>query len=1361
MTDLTRKNDIIIDISNLKDAQPIDAESQIYIHQIKQAIEHIEKALSQLSFEKQNKTFDDEETVWKLRRRHLNLGILGRRGAGKTSFLHSLIRLLDDKDQKDELDYRKNYSESLVKLEGEGTEINSEKRIASEKSKLDEISGKISICGLVEPAMMQKKDNIVSTIFADLNYRAQQCLNKKICQLGRDVMKEKSDKFRTALAKVIKQLPVTLNINRLEKAFNEYDTEGMLEETMQFRSGYNLERALWEFIDVYLDLVGKEMAVIAIDDVDMSFNRGEEVLESLRRYLTSNKMLIMVTGDIEMYSQTLKNSFSRQLRRGLINLKSETSHHFLSEDSFIEDLTHQYLKKLLPPHMRVYLPDMIDMDFDRIFLKIKESIPRNERRAIDQTQENTGNSEMKNVIAFKKDYFNSVLRDCLRIEKACDDFFYADLEFLFNIYRFLIPRDVRRFIYFCLLETERVVEIKNKNKSGNYNGKVQHQKELKRKNNLLIDMFHNWRGNLELNQLSPQELKALIKEDRVGLFILNFLLTNEMSDESMLRLDARTDSVNVNLILAFFRFAVEANLDGRSVPGIISLGLDLCVPGYYLMSLPSDERSRQARHLQLNLKDSQRQLYARLVPWVARKANIKPGVVKLCDRPGALENLLDINDPSPRAGWRKILGNPERRNLTRYRKEMRTRCNEFLTPKRDYWADRSCFKWSSEYLPGVFQKDEITDLFILNEEEAKLTRLVNEKIPKIPEMATSPDFFDRLAGALPRLLLNCWTTSEGGQTYLNCWNGLSIVKEVIRLAANIYEKITDITQIRKKDLFKIIYRKLKTELEPTAGAWAPFEMGMAPPSPPPPKEKDEYDELGEYWKKITEEIDAASDPADFYPLFKNNKAGLGLAWHKFPDPEWIDDDKKIATNPGVGFSKDNCITIQDRNDLESCRKQAWDQTLKWLGAAVTEWVAYWGRHWYSKNRCKPNFNQIQKTIETFLEDIGDEESYVGQWSGAGDIIQRWIYHFLNSVLIETLEYKSTFDTDDCTCRNDGEKPAEEEPEEKKEEENQAKSKKKEKGRSVERPSLQRSSVNKKPPRAANESEGAYHPLYQNLKYLQSAIKTKSLWKWSDTFLALASFPTIGCFLHWGGPLDDDMEIRKILKKHSDQGEFENVNATVYRKDGNNKFACFMIAAGEDSGKRTHVKSIRINKDFRIRQWNKIIEHINGDLKKALNLALLVCFGSLPLISLDPLDRLDGGRILLDDESSIVTIDECEKKDATISKKVHSLYYPLELMGLSWCGLDVRYSEVSNDRQSEAIRDIEQRRKALIAMLNCLVADIKPYRDAEKYLNHLAMAVKGSIDDKILKTKNGSDSSQDVDTNKTEAKRSCQPKEKTE
>lgn len=112
----------------------------------------------------------------------------------------------------------------------------------------------------------------------------------------------------------------------------------------------NLKQELQRLIDLYVEIFqyntdknDKEYyVVIAIDDVDMSGGRAHFILEQIRRFLCMQRVIVFITADIERLQMACEARY--------IQIYSDA----LDRRKFINE----YLEKVLPYNMRIYLPEI-------------------------------------------------------------------------------------------------------------------------------------------------------------------------------------------------------------------------------------------------------------------------------------------------------------------------------------------------------------------------------------------------------------------------------------------------------------------------------------------------------------------------------------------------------------------------------------------------------------------------------------------------------------------------------------------------------------------------------------------------------------------------------------------------------------------------------------------------------------------------------------------------------------------------------------------------------------------------------------------------------------------------------------------
>lgn len=130
------------------------------------------------------------------------------------------------------------------------------------------------------------------------------------------------------------------------------NAEYLLEEGInKARSSYELEYKLHAFIHTSLKLLHKDAFVLGLDDVDTRPGIGWHVLEVLRRYLTTPQLIVIVSGNMELFQKLVE-------RRQLKNFGLDFSSNKKRREEFapqVMELTNQYLLKVLRTPLRIEL----------------------------------------------------------------------------------------------------------------------------------------------------------------------------------------------------------------------------------------------------------------------------------------------------------------------------------------------------------------------------------------------------------------------------------------------------------------------------------------------------------------------------------------------------------------------------------------------------------------------------------------------------------------------------------------------------------------------------------------------------------------------------------------------------------------------------------------------------------------------------------------------------------------------------------------------------------------------------------------------------------------------------------------------
>ncbi len=265
--------------------------------QRKRLYEMLKKALGSLE-----RSSDDG-----VRHSHQTIGVFGERGAGKTSFILQAIT-----------------PETPETQEGQET--------------LD----KCAIIGPIDPTILEHGEQLLPHIIVSILEN-----NESVKTSIRDFPEGELAKAYLECVKQLRVLSDQWTETVGKDLMSDPETFGyeLLEE---MHSARHLRKSFREFCRQALEKEGKAMFLVLIDDVDMAFDQGWPVLETVRKYLDFPQMLPIILGDFSLYMLLVKQQHQKKL--GAIRQVEESS-----VDDGVAKLADQYLLKVLPPHHRIEL----------------------------------------------------------------------------------------------------------------------------------------------------------------------------------------------------------------------------------------------------------------------------------------------------------------------------------------------------------------------------------------------------------------------------------------------------------------------------------------------------------------------------------------------------------------------------------------------------------------------------------------------------------------------------------------------------------------------------------------------------------------------------------------------------------------------------------------------------------------------------------------------------------------------------------------------------------------------------------------------------------------------------------------------
>ncbi|MBC3495129.1 hypothetical protein HU764_020490 [Pseudomonas sp. SWRI100] len=201
-------------------------------------------------------------------------------------------------------------------------------------SKADWIA-RVHILKPVDPTLLEDHNDlflnvIVAAVLSDKHIQAAQ---------------EGSERHRKELALQLQRLG-----HSLEKMQSQDDTKG-LDKLRAFMGNQQLVEEVHNFFELALKIIDKDLLVLTIDDVDTSLSKAFENLEIVRRYLTTPKVLPVISGDGRLYDELTWRDFHGRILQDSNYRRADAYEHAY-------DLATEYQRKVLPLQYRLRMPDV-------------------------------------------------------------------------------------------------------------------------------------------------------------------------------------------------------------------------------------------------------------------------------------------------------------------------------------------------------------------------------------------------------------------------------------------------------------------------------------------------------------------------------------------------------------------------------------------------------------------------------------------------------------------------------------------------------------------------------------------------------------------------------------------------------------------------------------------------------------------------------------------------------------------------------------------------------------------------------------------------------------------------------------------
>lgn len=224
---------ITISLNNPK-ATALNEDEFIFFHKIKKVTELIDSRVKEIIEEKET----DPLIRYKKLRMHDAILIDGKRGSGKTTYLQNITQKLEEKDSK------------------------------------------VKILGAIDPNQLDEKSNILLIIIADIYTGLLNSIKK-----GGDKNQYKD---------------LNIEINNLTSSIRTAESreyKDSYDHLYGLHKNLTIDIQLHKFFINVCRFYDVRALVLPIDDIDMDFIHGYKVLDTIRKYLSTPKMIPIIAVD--------------------------------------------------------------------------------------------------------------------------------------------------------------------------------------------------------------------------------------------------------------------------------------------------------------------------------------------------------------------------------------------------------------------------------------------------------------------------------------------------------------------------------------------------------------------------------------------------------------------------------------------------------------------------------------------------------------------------------------------------------------------------------------------------------------------------------------------------------------------------------------------------------------------------------------------------------------------------------------------------------------------------------------------------------------------------------------------------------
>lgn len=280
----------------------------------------------------------------------------------KTEFDRA-TRLIDnkigriDENRSNHTEIRNRYNDTITILGSRGSGKTSFLMSVLHKYEAHE---KVEVIELIDPTLIEEKGHIFLTLISLIRNKVENKIIKDECNPHSSNYRLRKC-WENKLKKLAAGLP-SIDIDSDSLYSNWHDPEHVMQKGLEaVNAAKELEQNFNDIVKNALEILDKKAFLIAFDDIDVNFNNGWKVLETIRKYLTSPQIITLLSGDIKLFSKAIRKQQWINFGDELLKNEGERLNNIDTYDELVTELESQYMQKIMKAPNRIHLSTIGEM----------------------------------------------------------------------------------------------------------------------------------------------------------------------------------------------------------------------------------------------------------------------------------------------------------------------------------------------------------------------------------------------------------------------------------------------------------------------------------------------------------------------------------------------------------------------------------------------------------------------------------------------------------------------------------------------------------------------------------------------------------------------------------------------------------------------------------------------------------------------------------------------------------------------------------------------------------------------------------------------------------------------------------------